>query len=182
MSADVAGGRARPFIRAGRPEDAAAVAALLHREIHEGYAHFGAEAPPVAELARALAEGGPLPFLVAEVEGAFAGFLRASPWKEREGYAWTVELGAYVVPGARSRGVGAVLLAAALDELRARGYRRVLAGVALPNPASVAVAERAGFVKVAELPGVGWKAGAWRSVGYWMLQLGGDEPPAGRPG
>lgn len=169
-------------VRAGRPADAPAIVTLLHQEIHAGYAHFGAEAPTVAELEPALAAGGPLPFLVAEVDGAFAGFLRASPWKEREGYAWTVELGAYVVTGARSRGVGGALLDAAVQELRRRGYRRVLAGVALPNPASVAVAERAGFVKVAELPGIGWKAGAWRAVGYWMLHLGGDEPPAGAPG
>lgn len=42
---------------------------------------------------------------------------------------------------------------------------------ALPNPASVALHEKLGSEKVAELKEVDWKLGRWVDVGYWELIL-----------
>lgn len=58
-----------------------------------------------------------------------------------------------------------------MDELRARSTYGVIAGIALPNDASVAFQERFGFQKVARFREVGWKFGRWIDVGYWELFL-----------
>ena len=45
----------------------------------------------------------------------------------------------------------------------------MLAGIALPNEASVALHEKMGFTKTAHLHEVGWKLGRFIDVGYWQL-------------
>ena len=52
-----------------------------------------------------------------------------------------------------------------------RFMRWALAGIALPNDASVALHESFGFERAGLYRDVGYKAGAWRSVGWWQLQL-----------
>ena len=47
----------------------------------------------------------------------------------------------------------------------------MLGGIALPNAASVALHEKLGFRKVAELKEVGRKLDRWVDVGYWQLIL-----------
>jgi phosphinothricin acetyltransferase len=47
----------------------------------------------------------------------------------------------------------------------------VLAGIALPNAASVRLCEKFGFAKVAQLKEVGFKLNQWVDVGYWELIL-----------
>jgi phosphinothricin acetyltransferase len=46
-----------------------------------------------------------------------------------------------------------------------------IAGISLPNPASVALHERLGFSKVAHFTEVGFKFGRWIDVGYWQALL-----------
>ena len=64
--------------------------------------------------------------------------------------------------------------------LRERGFRIACAGITLPNEASVALHEGLGFEPVGVYRGIGWKAGAWRDVGWWQLELspGAEDPPA----
>jgi phosphinothricin acetyltransferase len=47
----------------------------------------------------------------------------------------------------------------------------VLAGIALPNPESVALHEKFGMRKVAHFSEVGYKFEQWIDVGYWQLIL-----------
>ena len=47
----------------------------------------------------------------------------------------------------------------------------VVAGVALPNPASVGLHESLGFAPVGVFPQVGRKLGQWIDVGFWSLAL-----------
>jgi phosphinothricin acetyltransferase len=47
----------------------------------------------------------------------------------------------------------------------------VIGGVALPNPASVALHEKLGFKKVAQFAEIGYKLGRWVDVAYWQLAL-----------
>jgi phosphinothricin acetyltransferase len=46
-----------------------------------------------------------------------------------------------------------------------------MGGIALPNPASVALHEKFGMVKVAHFKEVGFKFGGWIDVGYWQRTL-----------
>jgi phosphinothricin acetyltransferase len=45
----------------------------------------------------------------------------------------------------------------------------IIGGIALPNPASVALHEKLGFEKVAHFKEVGRKKNRWIDVGYWEL-------------
>jgi phosphinothricin acetyltransferase len=47
----------------------------------------------------------------------------------------------------------------------------VMGGIALPNPASVALHEKLGFNKVAHFSEVGFKFEKWIDVGYWQVKL-----------
>lgn len=123
----------------------------------------------VARLDGVLVRG--LPWLVAEANGILLGYAYANPWRERSAYRHSVEVSAYVTPGQLGRGIGSALYAALLPRLEALALRTALAVVPLPNPASVALYEKLGFVKVAHLKEVGYKLGKWIDVGYWQLAL-----------
>ena len=55
-----------------------------------------------------------------------------------------------------------------LPMLRAKSIHVVVGGIALPNPASVALHERFGFSKVAHFKEVGFKFSQWIDVGFWQ--------------
>jgi phosphinothricin acetyltransferase len=65
-------------------------------------------------------------------------------------------------------GVGSELYERLFSILEAQEIHAVLAGIALPNEASVALHERFGFSKVAHFEEVGFKFNAWVDVGYWQ--------------
>ena len=111
------------------------------------------------------------PWLVAEEGARIVGYAYAAPWHRRAAYRYTVESTIYLAPAAGGRGVGYSLYAALLEALKARGVRRVIGGIALPNPASVALHERLGFLKVGHFEAVGHKHGRAIDVGYWELEL-----------
>jgi phosphinothricin acetyltransferase len=92
------------------------------------------------------------------------------------------------VDGAFTRqGVGRALYEELLDQLRQRRLHVAVAGISLPNPGSVALHEAVGFMPIGVFRDIGWKAGAWRSVGWWQLILGigsdrdGDRTPPPEP-
>lgn len=112
-----------------------------------------------------------LPWLVCEDEGTVVGYAYAAPWHARSAYRFSVESTIYLAPDSCGRGIGTALYTALLAELGARGIHCVIGGIALPNPASVALHEKLGFSKVGHLEEVGWKLGRWIDVGYWQLLL-----------
>jgi phosphinothricin acetyltransferase len=47
-----------------------------------------------------------LPFLVAEADGAVAGYAYAGPWRRKAAYRATVEDSVFIAPGLTGRGIG----------------------------------------------------------------------------
>ena len=112
-----------------------------------------------------------LPWLVAEEHGNVIGFAYADKWKSRAAYRFCVESSVYLTPQFTGRGYGRRLYKELISDLRSRSLHSVIAGIALPNPISVALHEKMGFKKVAHLKEVGWKFNQWIDVGYWELIL-----------
>ncbi|MEE1674985.1 GNAT family N-acetyltransferase [Agarivorans aestuarii] len=116
-----------------------------------------------------------LPWLVYEEAGEILGYAYVSPWKERSAYRFAVESSIYIANSAAGRGIGKRLYQALLERLADYPISTVIAGITLPNPASIVLHERMGFNKVAEFERVGFKFGNWMNVGYWQRQIKTEE-------
>jgi L-amino acid N-acyltransferase YncA len=84
----------------------------------------------------------------------------------------------YVAPDHHRAGIGRRLYDELLELLRRQRFVNVYAGIALPNPASVALHESIGMRRVALYERVGWKFGAWHDVAWYGVRL---TDPAGEP-
>ena len=169
-------------IRLATQADAAAIAAIYAPYVEDTRISFEEVAPGAAEIAMRMSN--PLyPWLVAEQDGRVAGFANSSPFRVRRAYRWSVEVGIYVAPDAKRCGLGRALFEKLLDLLTAQGFVSAIAGIALPNEASVGFHEALGFVHAGTYREVGFKLGEWADVGLWQRDLAPrtDEPVEPRP-
>jgi L-amino acid N-acyltransferase YncA len=167
----------RAMVRPADPaRDAAACAAIYAPYVRESAVSFEEEIPTVEEFAARIARTAAThPWLVCERDGAVAGFAYGARHRERAAYRWSADVSVYVDPAHRRRGIGRELYEALLAQLRAQRFQVACAGITLPNVASVGLHQSFGFEPVGIYRGIGWKAGAWRDVGWWQLRL---LPPA----
>jgi L-amino acid N-acyltransferase YncA len=160
-------------VRPATPADLKAVAGIFTHYVLHTVATFEENPPTVADWERRLADltGRGLPFLVAESEGAVAGFAYAAPWRPKPAYRYTVENTIYLAPDATGRGLGAALLDALLTESARAGARQMIAVVVdTGSEASLALHHRFGFTDAGHLPEVGHKHG--HQIGTYLLQRG----------
>lgn len=167
-------------VRTATPDDAPAIAAIYAPIVEHTTISFELEPPGVDEMRARIAATLPvLPWLVGtDAAGEVEGYVYASRHRERAAYQWAVDVTAYVRADARGRGVGRRLYAVLCEQLAALGYCQACAGIALPNPASVALHESVGFVAVGVYRDIGFKLGAWRDVGWWQKALRPVQLPA----
>jgi phosphinothricin acetyltransferase len=87
---------------------------------------------------------------VAEEAGRVIGFAGTGKHRDRAAYDTTAETTIYCAPDCIGRGVGAMLYRALFESLTASGadLHRLLAGITLPNDASVALHHAFGFTDV----------------------------------
>ena len=111
------------------------------------------------------------PWLTCEEAGLVLGYACATAFRSRPAYQWAVEVSAYVRPEVQGRGVASALYGSLIEILRIQGFINVLAAIALPNDASVALHERFGFEPVGVLKDVGFKFMQWHDVEWWALRL-----------
>jgi len=166
------------MIRAATSEDAAAIATIYNHYVEHTVITFEEEPVPVAAMAERITQVTvAYPWLVDETDGQMRGYAYATQWRPRASYRLSAESTIYLAPGETGRGLGTALYRALLEPLRAAGLHCVLGGIALPNPASVALHEKLSFNKVGHLLQVGRKFDAWIDVGYWQKPL----PPPSQP-
>lgn len=160
--------------------DAVACASIYAPFVLSGPTSFEEVAPDAREMEDRISRlTATHPWLVAEQGGALAGYAYACSHRTRPAYRWSTDVSVYVDERDRRLGIGRRLYEELLARLRGQGFRIACAGITLPNEASVALHERLGFVAVGVYRNIGWKAGAWRDVGWWQLDLNpelGNEP------
>jgi L-amino acid N-acyltransferase YncA len=178
--ADEAG---RLKIRAATAEDCAAIAAIYAPYVEDGIVSFETEAPDATAMRGRMEAGNELyPWLIAEDEdGTFAGYAYASAFRPRPAYRYTVETSVYVRQGLHCRGIGGALYRPLLAMLEAQGFTQAFGAITLPNPASVALHERHGFIRAGTYSKVGWKMGGWWDVGLWQRSLAPATVPPAEP-
>ncbi len=114
-------------------------------------------------------------------EARIVGYAYAGEFKSRAAYRWSCEVSVYLERGRRRTGSGRALYQALLPRLAARGYRQAIAGMTLPNDASMGLHTALGFEPVGTFRDVGWKHGQWHDVAFAQRPLlVAPDPPAER--
>jgi phosphinothricin acetyltransferase len=168
--------------QADATRDAAACAEIYAPLVRDSAVSFEEVAPSGEDFAERIARISLThPWLVGEEDDQVIGYAYASPHRERAAYRWTAEAAVYVAASHRRGGTGRRLYTELFARLVRQGIQVVCAGVTLPNDASVGLHEALGFKPVGVYRQIGWKAGAWRDVGWWQLQLIEPDDPAVAP-
>jgi phosphinothricin acetyltransferase len=161
---------ADPLIRPARPGDLAALTDLYNHYIVSTPITFDL-APWTIEQRRpwfdAHADTGRHRLLVAEEDGAVVGYACTSPFRPKAAYDTTAETSVYCRADYTGRGIGTALYRALFDAVRGEDIHRFVAGVTLPNDASVALHTRAGFTQIGLLTEVGRKFGKYWNVAWF---------------
>ncbi len=159
-------------VRDATPDDARACADVYAPYVTGTAVSFETVPPAPDEMARRIAAAQERHAWLVLDDGGVVGFAYGGPFMARAAYRWSCTVSVYLEPGRRRQGSGRLLYEALLARLADRGYRRVLAGVTLPNEPSLGLHRALGFEPVGTYRRVGWKDGAWRDVTWLQRDLG----------
>ncbi|PRY13478.1 GNAT family N-acetyltransferase [Kineococcus rhizosphaerae] len=167
-------------IRPATAEDAAACAALYAPYVDGTATTFEVEAPDADEFASRIAAAHEWVVLVDDLTGedVVRGYAYAGPYAARAAYSWSAEVSVYLEVGLRRSGAGRALYTDLFDRLQRRGFRMLVAGVTLPNEASLGLHRSMGFTDVGTFTQIGFKLDRWWDVHRLQKPLG----PRGAPG
>lgn len=153
------------LIRSATPADAAATAAIYNEEVAHSTVTFDLVPRSVDEQAAWLdARSGVLGVVVAERDGAVAGFASLSAYRDRPAYRTTVEDSVYVHRDHRGAGVGKALLTEIVAVAAGRGFHSVMARIVGHHDTSIHLHRSVGFELVGVEREVGRKFGRWLDV------------------
>ena len=162
------------LVRPGDGHDLKAINDIYNRYVAETHYTFDVE-PMSMEWRRAwfghYADAGRWRVFVAEAHGQVAGYAASSRVRPKPAYESSVEVSVYLTDGAAGQGIGSRLYAALFTALEGEDVHRAYAGIALPNPASVALHERFGFRQVALFTEQGRKFGRYWDVAWFEKPL-----------
>jgi phosphinothricin acetyltransferase len=166
-------------IRDASGQDAEACAALYAPYVTDTAITFETDPPQPAEMAERIAAATRThAWVVLADRGRVVGYAYGGPYKSRAAYRWSCEVSIYLEHGRRRTGGGRALYDALFARLAQRGYRTLVAGMTLPNDASVGLHRAMGFEPVGTYRRIGWKNGAWHDVAWVQRSLAtGQDPP-----
>ncbi len=115
--------------------------------------------------------GGPNQLFVALQEGEVIGFAYGHAFRQKPAYETTVETTVYLAHDVTRRGIGTRLYEALFEALSGQDLRMAVAGVTLPNDASVALHEAFGFKPTGVFHEVGRKFDKYWDVAWYEKRL-----------
>ncbi len=151
--------------------DAPRIAEIYRHAVDGSTISFEDVAPDPGEMARRIASTERRHWIVAKDGDRVVGYAYATAFRPRSAYRFTAESTVYVEPDRQRRGVARALVTELHRRLADEGAHAVVAVIALPNPASVALAEDLGYGSAGVLPEAGFKLDRWIDVGFWIHRL-----------
>ena len=156
-------------IRPGGPADLPAIVEIYNHYVRSSPCTFDVE-PYSVEARRPWLDQfeatGRHRLLVAE-EARLVGYAGSLRFRDKRAYETSIETTVYVAESEQGKGVASALYAALFEAVRGEDVHRALAGITLPNDASIRLHERFGFRKVAHFTEQGRKFGKYWDV-CWM--------------
>jgi phosphinothricin acetyltransferase len=169
-----------PNVRDASERDSEACAAIYAPYVSDTAITFERDPPPPAEMAERIATAMRThAWVVLENQGRVVGYAYGGPFNSRAAYRWSCEVSVYLERDRRGTGGGRALYIALFDRLADRGFRTAVAGMTLPNDASVGLHRAMGFEPVGTYRRIGWKQGTWHDVAWVQRTIAtGQDPPA----
>ena len=109
--------------------------------------------------------------LVADEDGLVVGYASTSHFRDRAAYNTTVEASIYCAPEAVGRGIGSTLYRRLFAAIAGEDINRIVAGITLPNNASVALHRSFGFAQVGIFSQNGRKFDRYWDVAWFECPL-----------
>ena len=174
------GGPAQVKVTAGTEDDLPAIVGILNYTAANSIARFETRSVSVAEQRDWFGQfsaTGPYRLVVARAGDQVLGFACAQRYRDHEAFRETVEVSIALDAGSRGQGVGTALYRVLFDSLAVEPSVHVaLAGIALPNDASVALHRKYGFTEAGTFREYAIKNGQYISS-VWMQRVCRPAPP-----
>ncbi len=168
-----------PRVRPATLDDSAACADIYEYYVLNTPITFEIEPPTVKQMAvRMLTLIETHAWLVLEQDEQVIGYAYGAAYASREAYQWSCETSVYLDKDWRGRGGGTQLYTALFAQLTERGFRQAVAGITMPNEASLRLHEAFGFEVVGTFKDIGWKFEQWHDVLRLQRPLGRGNQPA----
>ncbi len=153
-------------IRPATLDDAEAILAIYNEQVLTSVATFDLVPRTLEEQRRWLTgrSGAHAVVVALNDDGNVAGFGALSPYRERAGYATTVEDSVYVAEQHQNSGVGRELLQHLVELARGHGFHALMAKVVGGHERSIGLHRACGFEVVGIEREVGRKFGRWLDV------------------
>lgn len=166
-------------VRGATEADAEACAAIYAPYVTDTAVTFETVAPRPPEMAERIeTAAGTHAWVVLEDGDHIVGYAYGAPFRSRAAYRWSCEVSVYLAHEHRGSGGGRALYSDLFTRLTARGFRTAVAGMTLPNDASVALHRAMAFEPVGTFRRAGWKNGRWHDVCWVQRALSaGQDPP-----
>jgi L-amino acid N-acyltransferase YncA len=152
------------IIRDATHDDVPAIQRIYAHHVLYGAGSFEEQPPSIETMIERfdLVASRNLPWLVADIDGAIAGYAYANLYRERSAYRFTLEDAVYIAPDRARNGVGRALLGEVLARSTAGGYRQMIAVIGdSENHGSMGLHTALGFKRIGTLQSVGFKFGRW---------------------
>ncbi|SDK34962.1 GNAT family N-acetyltransferase [Nonomuraea jiangxiensis] len=153
--------------------DLAEIVRILNHTIVHSVASFATRPTSVAEQRgwfERFSSTGPHRLLVARRGEAVLGYACSGPYRDHEAFRETVEVSVALDAGCRGQGVGSALYRELFECLAGEPVHVVVAGIAVPNDASVALHRKFGFTEVGTFREYAVKNGQYISS-LWMQRV-----------
>jgi phosphinothricin acetyltransferase len=161
-------------IRPAVERDIAAIDQIYNYYVQNTAVTFDFE-PLGADARRAwfarFSRSGPHRLFVAEEDGRVIGYAGTHGFRDKAAYGTTVETTIYCDPSRTRSGLGTALYEALFAAVSGEDLRMAVAGITLPNEASVALHERFGFQLAGVFHEVGRKFDRYWDVGWYEKRL-----------
>ena len=161
-------------LRHGVSDDLEALTRIYNHYIRHSVSTFDTR-PFQAEARRGwfahFASGSPHQLWVAERRGALLGYASSSAFRSKPAYDTSVETSVYLHPDHQGKGLGKLLYTKLFERLSVFPLRRAFAGIALPNPGSIALHEAIGFERVGTMTEAGYKFGGYHDLAWYEKPL-----------